>query len=415
MVRADESQFDVAIVGGGFVGLALAAALERASGGDLKIALIDAAPIQDLEAIGADPRASAITAASRRLLDVLGVWPQLADRAQAIRQIDITDSPLEAAVRPLLLHFDMALDGDEPAAHMVENRDLLRALRAHVLDLESVSVFSPDRISAMSAGRQRADLELETAGPISARLVAAADGRRSSLRRMAGIKVVGWSYPQIGIAACVEHDAPHEGHAVQHFLPAGPFAILPLKGNRSSLVWSERRDRGAEILADGKERVLQEIERRFGPRLGRVRLAGPYGGFPLEMHIARAFVAERLALLGDAAHGLHPLAGQGLNIGLRDVAALAEVVVETARLGLDIGGEATLERYQRWRRFDSALSATAMDGLNRLFSNNSDGLRVVRALGLGVVERLPALKRFFVAEAAGFTGETPRLLRGEQI
>jgi len=415
MAREAESLFDVAIAGGGFVGLALAAALDRAAPGGFKIALIDTADIKDLDAIGTDPRASAITAASRHLLEVLGVWPEVADKAQAMRHIDITDSPLEAAVRPMLLHFDMALDGAEPAAHMVENRDLLQALRRHVMGLESVSVFAPDKIISFETDGQHAVLELEGAGRIGARLIAAADGRRSSLRAMAGIKVVGWSYRQIGIAATVEHDAPHEGRAVQHFLPAGPFAILPLKGNRSSLVWSERRDRGEAILADGKARVQSEIERRFGPRLGGVRLTGPFGGFPLDMHLARSFIADRFALIGDAAHGLHPLAGQGLNIGLRDVAALAEVVVETARLGLNIGGPSTLERYQRWRRFDSAISGTAMDGLNRLFSNDSDGLRVVRALGLGLVERLPALKRFFVEEAAGITGETPRLLRGEPI
>lgn len=415
MAEAAAGKFDIAIVGGGFVGLALAAALERAAPGGFSIAVIDAADIADPTALGRDPRASAIVAASRRLLEAVGVWPAVADRAQPINRIEITDSPLEAAVRPLVLGFDMQLEGAGPAAHMVENRHLLAALRAHVLALESVTVVAPERVAGFEPGPAGAVLKLERRGALEARLVAACDGRRSALRRMAGIKVVGWRYHQIGIAATVEHDEPHHGRAVQHFLPAGPFAILPLKGNRSSLVWSEEKARAEEILAEGDTRVAGEIARRFGPMLGEVRLAGSYGGFPLDMHIARRFTAPRLALLGDAAHGLHPLAGQGLNIGLRDVAALAEVVVEAARLGLDIGGEGVLERYQRWRRFDSAISATAMDALNRLFSNDSDALRLVRALGLGLVDRLPAVKRFFVEEAAGFTGETPRLLRGEPI
>lgn len=407
--------FDLVIGGGGFVGLALAAALVRVAPGVFRIALIDTADISDLDAIKPDPRAFAITAASRHLLEVLGVWADVADRAQPILDIDITDSPLDAAIRPLLLHFDLDLGGSEPAAHMVEHADLLRALRAHVVGLEGITTTAPGKIASFDAGPLGLDICLEHGGSLRGPLLAAADGRRSPLRRMAGIKTVGWRYRQIGIAATVEHDEPHRGRAVQHFLPAGPFAILPLKGNRSSLVWSENAKRGEAIMAKDDAQFLSEVERRFGPKLGRLRLAGPRGAFPLEMHIARSFTGNRFALLGDAAHGLHPLAGQGLNIGLRDVAALAEVIVDTARLGLDIGGAAVLERYQRWRRFDAALSATAMDALNRLFSNESDILRVVREVGLGFVDRAPALKRFFVEEAAGFTGQTPRLLRGEPI
>ena len=415
MDKAAEQSFDVAVVGAGFVGLALVASLERALPQGLRIALIDAADVAGPETGAPDPRASAITAASRKLLELLGVWGKVADRAEPFRRIEISDSPLNAAIRPLLLNFEMDLPGEETAAHMVENRDLLRALRARVLGLKNVTLFAPDTVTGFRADGGGAELTLKQGGVLRSRLVAAADGRRSALRKMAGIKIVGWQYKQIGIAATVEHDAPHEGRAVQHFLPAGPFAILPLKGNRSSLVWSEEEGRAREILAAGSERVLSEIRRRFGGRLGEVRLAGPYGGFPLDMHLARSFVGERIALVGDAAHGLHPLAGQGLNIGLRDVAALAEVVVETARLGLDIGGPDVLDRYQRWRRFDTALSGTAMDGLNRLFSNDSDLLRVVRTIGLGLVERLPGLKRAFVREAAGFSGETPRMLRGKPI
>jgi 2-octaprenyl-6-methoxyphenol hydroxylase len=245
--------------------------------------------------------------------------------------------------------------------------------------------------------------------------VVAADGRRSFLREAAGIKVVGWSYPQTGIVTTVAHERPHEGVAVQHFLPAGPFAILPLCGDRSCITWTEDRDEARRILALDDAAFLAEVDLRFGGRLGTLSLAGPRGSWPLEMHLARSYVAPRLALVGDAAHGVHPIAGQGLNLALRDVAALAEVVADAARLGLDIGSTDTLRRYERWRRFDSVLSAAAFDGLNRLFSNDWTLLRTIRDAGLGLVDRLPAVKRMFVGEAAGLSGELPRLVRGEQI
>jgi len=246
-------------------------------------------------------------------------------------------------------------------------------------------------------------------------LLVAADGKRSKLRERAGIKCVGWSYPQIGIVTTVAHERPHRGRAVQHFLPAGPFAILPLTGNRSSIVWTEEKTRGEAIMAASEEDFVTELTKRFGHRLGEIALAGPRQSFPLDLQIARSFIADRLALIGDAAHVVHPLAGQGLNIGMRDVAALAETIVESARLGLDIGAAPQLERYERWRRFDSAFSAAVMDGLNRLFSNDSAPLRVLRDLGLGLVDRAPGVKRFLVREAAGTTGQVPRLLRGETL
>lgn len=405
--------FDVVIGGGGFIGLGLAAALDQAAPQGLRIAVVDGA---DPKAEAApDPRASAISAASRRLLDTVGVWDAISTDAQPICEIDITDSRLEAAIRPLLLHFDTGIGAGEVAAHMVENAALLLALRDHVGSLKNVALLAPDRIGGFEVGANGVRIELESGGRLEAPLLVAADGRRSALRSMAGIKTIGWSYKQIGIATTVAHEKPHGGRAIQHFLPAGPFAILPLKGNRSSLVWSEERERGRTIMEAGDQEFLNEVRRRFGGRYGEVELAGPRGAFPLEMHIARNFVADRVALIGDAAHGFHPLAGQGLNIGLRDVAALGEVIVETARLGLDIGTPAALERYQRWRRFDSAVSISAMDGLNRLFSNENEGLRAFRSLGLGLVDRVPALKRFFVEEAAGLTGKTPRLLKGEPI
>jgi 2-octaprenyl-6-methoxyphenol hydroxylase len=256
---------------------------------------------------------------------------------------------------------------------------------------------------------------LASGGSLAAALLVAADGKRSRLREQAGIECVRWSYPQLGIVTTVAHAKPHRGRAVQHFLPGGPFAILPLKGDRSSIVWTEDKAKAAAIMTADEATFMRELARRFGPALGEITLAGPRQSFPLDLQIARAFTSDRLVLVGDAAHAVHPLAGQGLNIGMRDVAALTEILVEGARLGLDLGSPALLGRYERWRRFDSAFSAAVMDGLNRLFSNDSTPLRAVRDVGLGVVERAPRLKQFFVREAAGLTGRVPRLLRGEPL
>jgi 2-octaprenyl-6-methoxyphenol hydroxylase len=245
--------------------------------------------------------------------------------------------------------------------------------------------------------------------------VVAADGRGSSLREAAGIKVVGWHYPQVGIAATVAHERPHRGAAVQHFLPAGPFAMLQLKGNRSCITWTEEERAGRAIMALADAEFLAEVDKRVGGRLGALSLEGARRCWPLEMHLARAYVGNRIALIGDAAHSVHPIAGQGLNLAFRDVAALAEVIAEAARLGLDLGDATVLARYERWRRFDSAVSAATFDGLNRLFSRDASLLRSARELGLGIVDRLPGLKQLLVAEAAGLTGEMPRLLKGERV
>jgi 2-octaprenyl-6-methoxyphenol hydroxylase len=296
---------------------------------------------------------------------------------------------------------------------MVEHGDLIRVLADAVAEQSPIVVFAPDTVTGYEADRFRAQVTLGNGGSIEANLLVAADGKRSRLREQAGIKCVGWTYPQIGIVTTVAHEKPHHGEAMQHFLPSGPFAVLPLTGNRSSIVWTEGKEQGEAIMALDEAAFLAELGKRFGHRLGAISLAGPRQSFPLDMQIARAFVADRLALIGDAAHAVHPLAGQGLNIGMRDVAALAETIIDATRLGLDIGALPQLERYQRWRRFDSAFSATVMDGLNRLFSNDSAPLRILRDLGLGLVDRAPALKRFFVSEAAGATGTVPRLLAGK--
>lgn len=412
-MSADPGGYDIAISGGSFVGLALALALARGGPG-LRLAVIDPVPPHEALSGERDGRASALTSASANLLKVIGVWDAVAPHAQPMRRIEITDSGLAKAVRPPLLQFDTELEPGAPAAHVVENVHLRQALDEAAARAQGVARIASG-VAGLDRVGSRARLGLASGEHITCTLAVAADGRRSLLRQLAGIRTVGWSYPQAGIVATLAHERPHDGLAVQHFLPAGPFAFLPLPGKRSSLVWSEDRDEARRVMALDDEAFLAEVARRFGGRFGRLSLAGPRGSWPLDLHMARAFVADRIALAGDAAHGVHPLAGQGLNIGLRDVAALAEVVVEAARLGLDFGAPAVLERYERWRRFDSALSAFAMDGMNRLFSSDAPGLRKARTFGLGLVDRAPALKRFFVAEAAGATGEVPRLLRGEAI
>ena len=402
-----DAQCDVLIAGGGFAGLSLAIALKQGLGPSFAVAVADPAIGRD------DPRASAIAAAARRMFEAIGVWEAVAADAQPILDMVVTDSRLKDAVRPTFLTFVGEIEPEEPFAHMIENGPLNAALadkaRAADVQLRAVAVARfatrPERIVAtQSDGRA-----------VSARLLVAADGARSALREQAGIATHGWSYGQSAIVTTVAHERDHHGRAEEHFLPAGPFAILPLKGRRSSLVWTETESEAARIVALPDALFHAELERRFGLHLGDISVVGARRTYPLGLHIARTFVAERLALVGDAAHVIHPIAGQGLNMGLRDGAALAEAIVDAARLGLDVGGGDVLERYQRWRRFDTVAMGVATDGLNRLFSNESDALRIMRDVGLGLVDRMPALKSFFIREAAGVTGEVPKLLRGEAL
>jgi 2-octaprenyl-6-methoxyphenol hydroxylase len=272
-----------------------------------------------------------------------------------------------------------------------------------------------DAVTGFEVAGDWIDVNFSSGDARTVRLLVAADGARSAIREAAGIQSFGWDYEQSGIVTTVKHERDHAGRAEEHFLPAGPFAILPLKGKRSSIVWTERASEATRIVALPDREFHDELEQRFGLKLGEIEAVGPRRAFPLGLSVAREFVGERVALVGDAAHVIHPIAGQGLNLGLRDVAALAEAVADAARLGLDIGGPDVLERYQRWRRFDTMTMGVATDGLNRLFSNRSDALRIVRDVGLGLVERMPRMKEFFIREAAGLTGEVPKLLRGEAL
>ena len=403
------SKTDILIAGGGFAGLALAIALRQGSEGALSVALADPA----LDRASGDPRASAIAAAARRLFETIGVWDSIAADAQPILDMVITDSKVGNAMRPTFLTFDGEIAPGEPFAHMIENGPMIAALldraRAEGVDLRPFAI----RQFAYDPGHVTATLSDGTALP--ARLLVAADGARSVIREQAGIASVGWDYDQAGIVTTIAHERDHNGRAEEHFLPPGPFAILPLKGKRSSIVWTEGRDEATRLVALPDAEFLAELEQRFGLHLGDLAIAGQRRAFPLGLHVARSFIAERIALVGDAAHVIHPIAGQGLNMGLRDIAALAEAVIDSARLGIDVGAASVLERYQRWRRFDTMAMGVATDGLNRLFSNNSDVLRLFRDVGLGIVDRMPNLKDFFIREAAGLTGDVPKLLKGEAL
>ena len=407
MNQPSPDRADVVIGGGGFAGLSLAIALRQALGPSFSVTVADPALAQ----AHADTRATAIAAAARRLFEALGVWQ--GDLAQPILDMAITDSRVTDTVRPVFLTFDGEIEPGEPFAHMIENRDLLAAMVAKAGD--AGVTLRATAITAYDTERARVVARLADGATIAARVLVAADGARSRLRELAGIQTFGWGYGQSAIVTTVKHERDHHGRAEEHFLPGGPFAILPLRDNRSSIVWTEETREADRIVALPDDAFHDELERRFGLRLGEIAVVGPRRAIPVGLSVARAFVVERLALIGDAAHVIHPIAGQGLNLGLRDVAALAEVIVDAVRIGLDPGALDVLERYQRWRRFDTMAMGIATDGLNRLFSNRSDVLRLVRDVGLGVVDRLPALKELFIREAAGLTGDAPKLLRGEAL
>ena len=410
MHKRQRHQAEVVVGGAGFAGLALAIALRQGLGDPFTVTVADPALAH---ARSKDPRASAIAAAARRLFEAIGVWGAVADQAQPILDMIVTDSKLDDSVRPTFLTFGGEVEEGEPFAHMVENRHLIDALVEKAKSLGVELRATPVAGFAVDAN----SIKVQFAGDdtVTARLLVGADGAQSLIRERAGIATHGWNYDQSAIVTTVAHERAHNGRAEEHFLPAGPFAILPLTGRRCSIVWTETSREAERIVALPDSEFHAELEKRFGLQLGDIEVVGPRRAFPLGLFTARTFIGERLALVGDAAHIIHPIAGQGLNVGLRDVAALAEAIADAARLGLDPGGQDVLERYQRWRRFDTMTMGVATDGLNRLFSNHSDALRLFRDIGLGLVERMPMLKRVFIREAAGFTGDVPKLLKGETL
>ena len=395
---------DVLIVGGGPVGGTLACALSAA--GMAVIAVDDADPAAGLDA-GFDGRASSIALGSQRILDALGLWAGMEPHATPIRHIRVSEGD-----SPLFLHYDERDTGGPPFGYMVENRFIRKALFDRIPTLDTVRLLAPARVDGLERSASGVEARLADGRRIRARLIVGADGRASGVRAGAGIRVTGWPYRQTAIVCTVAHERPHDFVAHEHFLPTGPFAVLPLLGNRSSIVWTERKDLAPAIMALDEAEFLAELERRFGDYLGRLRVVGPRWSYPLSLQHAETAIALRLALVGDAAHAMHPIAGQGLNMGLRDVAALTEVLAEARRLGLDIGADTVLERFQRWRRFDNTLMLAMTDGLNRLFSNTIGPVRRARRLGLAAVNRMPPLKRLFVRSAMGLAGRLPRLMQG---
>ncbi len=396
--------FDIVVAGAGPAGLSFGAAVKQALGSGVAIAVVDPRPGKG----DGHLRTVALAAGSRHLLERVGAWEALAPLTQPILHMAITDGALSDAVRLEQLKFD-ARDG-APLAHMALKDDVAATLarRAAALGVETIK----GAVTDFAPGRDVARIELSGGEILRTRLVVAADGARSKLRALAEIPTVGWDTGQSGIVATIAHERDHKGRAEQHFLPAGPFAILPLPGRRSSIVWNESHADAEALLALAPDDFLRQLEKRFTLKLGAIHVASRVEAFPFSFRFARRFVGKRIALVADAAHVVHPLAGQGLNLGLRDVAALAEIVAERLRLGLDPGAPAPLAAYQRARRFDVVSSSLGMDALNRLFSNDLAPLRLARDLGLRVVDRLAPLKDLFMAEAAGSGAGAPRLLRG---
>lgn len=408
-----EHDTDILIVGGGLNGPALALALAQ---GGFRVTVVDSRPAPARAETRFDGRAYALAIASRRLLQAIGVWPALADKAQPILQIKASDGRPGQGPAPFFLTFDHAEIEEGPMGFMVEDRHLYAAFLAAMAANPSITLLSGDSVVGQSAGPQSVEVSLASGRVMRARVLVGCDGRASGVAARAGIRRQGWGYGQTALVTAVRHEKPHQGIAHQFFMPSGPLAILPLPGgHHASIVWSESDSRAAEIQALDDAGYLAALRPRFGDFLGDVTLAGARFTYPLNLTLAERFVAPRLALVGDAAHGVHPIAGQGLNLGLRDVGALAEVLILAARRGEDIGAIDVLERYERWRRFDSTSLALGMDAVNRLFSNDNPILRAGRDLGLGLVNALPGLRRNFIRQAAGLQGELPRLLAGQPI
>ena len=403
----NSQNFDVVIAGGGIVGMSLALALARLRKGALSVALINQA--QSLN----EDRAFAFSAGSRRFLDVLGLWDHVLPEVQPLTQMVITDSRLNDPIRPVFLTFADEIIRGEPVAYLIPESAVTRALQA-ALDVSSVHRIEA-RVDDSVSDETGTTLSLSNGQTCRAALIAACDGGRSPLREKAGIAWHSWSYKQSGIVATIGIERDHEGIAEEHFLPSGPFALLPLTERRFSIVWTESDDRVPSFLALGHEHFREEIERRAGFRFGPITLLSEPRAYPLRFGLAQKFGIKRLVLVGDAAHLIHPIAGQGLNLGLRDVAALIEIISDQSSLGLDLGSSRVIEAYERSRRADTVEMAIVTDALNRLFSNDAMPLRLIRDLGLGIVDRLPTIKSRLISEASASNPRLPRLMRGETL
>ncbi|WP_171172242.1 FAD-dependent monooxygenase [Ruegeria sp. HKCCA0370] len=403
---------DILIVGGGLNGPALALALAQTGH---SVTVIDALVEKVRKNAAFDGRAYALALASQRLLDAIGIWDRVAQHAQPMLEIKVTDGHAGTGPSPFFMHFDHAEIEEGPMGYMVEDRHLRRAFLGTMAEEPRITQVSGKSVVSQQADAASVTVTLDDGTTLGGSLLVGCDGRRSGTASRAGIKRTGWDYGQTALVCAIEHELPHNGIAHQFFMPPGPLAILPLTGNRSSIVWSERADTAQHINALPGDDYVQVLRPRFGDFLGEISLAGDRFTYPLNLTIANSFISDRMALVGDAAHGMHPIAGQGLNAGLRDVGALAEVLTLAGRRGEDIGSLMVLERYQEWRRFDTASLAMATDVFNKLFSNDNPLLRLGRDIGMGVVGALPGLRRGFVREAAGLTGDLPKLLQGRPI
>jgi len=404
--KRTEISCDVTIVGGGLAGLTAAIGLAQEG---FEVAVVDMAPKGDLTAVSYDGRSSALAYASCQLFDALGIWQHMEPFAQPILEIRVSDGP-----SLLHLHFDNETLGDGPLGHMVENRHTRLALFKRLEEMEGIHLLAPEKVAGIERDAARTTVTLESGTTVHAPLLLGIDGRGSIVRKHAGMAVSKIEYQQHGIVCSVEHEFSHCGIAHERFLPSGPFAILPLTGNRSSLVWTEKSHLTDTIMGLSERAFESEVRRRIGDFLGEVKVIGGRWAYPLSLQYTQEYVADRLALVGDAAHGIHPISGQGLNLGIKDVAVLIEVLTDARRVGLDIGSTAVLENYGRWRTTDNASVYAITDIFNRLFSNDIGPVKLVRDLGMAAINEVTPLKNFFMSHARGTVGELPKLLRGER-
>jgi 2-octaprenyl-6-methoxyphenol hydroxylase len=403
---------DVVIVGGGLNGPALALAL---ADGGLSVTIVDAQTGGARGNAGFDGRGYALALASQRLLVAIGVWPAVARNSQAILEVKVTDGRAGEGPSPWMLHFDSGELAEGPMGYMLEDRYLYRAFREAMEARGNITQIDGETVIAQESGPGGVRVTTSSGKTLTGRVLAGSDGRNSGTATRAGIGRHGHDYGQTALVCAIKPEKPHNGIAHQFFMPPGPLAILPLPENRVSIVWGETGPGAARINGLDDAAYLEHLRPRFGDFLGDIALAGKRFSYPLTLTLANSFTGGRLALIGDAAHGVHPIAGQGLNLGLRDVGALAEVLIRAKRRGEDIGAADVLARYRQWRQFDTTTLAMATDGFNALFSNDNTALRLMRDAGLGAVNALPALRRRFIREAAGLTGDLPVLMQGRQI
>ena len=401
-------QTDIIIVGGGLNGPVLALAAAQAG---LRVIVIDTVTPDTHRRRDFDGRAYAIALGSMRLLRGIGLWDAVKADAQPMLDIKVTDGRAGEGASPWMMHFDHAEVEEGPMGWLIEDRHLRAALLDAIAGSDRITHLTGRSVTAQAVTGGGVTVTLDDGETRTARLLVGCDGRGSGVARRAGITRTGWDYDQIALVCAVEHDMPHDGVAHQFFMPGGPLAILPLTGNRSSVVWSEQADRARAMIAMDDMAFLDALRPAFGSFLGEIRLVGERFSYPLGLTLANSLTAPRTALVGDAAHGIHPIAGQGLNAGLRDVAALVDVLSDARQRGEDIGSTPVLTRYEQWRRFDTTTLAVATDTFNRLFSNDNPLLRALRDVGMGLVNATPALRRGFIREAAGLTGDLPSLMR----